>query len=351
LSHLKLLFKLFKLDKWILIDNKQIEYDISKYENVKFHNLTLDQKNIKIINDKYTNDFKNKHVLYICNNNYTIYDTNIHLVNQMKIAIQFNPKLMILNLRFPKSQTDYDPNIYKDYDYYLYKFEDLQLDKQKYSELFLNIDLKTDDPKELLYVKGDMLIALYQHKDDNSFRLIIRPNNNKYELKIYNLTDIYDKYHYFSQFLSYKFLGSYETNETNEINKINIDYFKLIPGYDGCIQNIMEFFIYNDYLNNIKQINDQIKTFKLISDINLKLKKYTKHSILSYEYDDTLFKYNYIWKKIAKVNKNISIHIQYNVIKQHESESKKILGSKRIKKNLKMLKKHKLENEFMYFKM
>ena len=90
-----------------------------------------------------------------------------------------------------------------------------------------------------------------------------------------------------------------------------------------------------------------------MSNINLKLKKYTKHSILSYEYNDTLFRYNYIWKKIAKINKNISTNLQYQLIKKNEKEYNKILGSKRIKKNLLELDNYNIieENKIFYFLM
>jgi hypothetical protein len=346
LHHLKLLFKLFTLKVWILIDKKPFEYNTSKYKNVKLYNFILDKKNIEFIKNKYNN----KNILYICNNNYTIYDTNIHLVNQIKIAIQFKPKYILLNSRFPKSQSDYDPYIYTDYDYYLYNFNNLQLDA--YSSIFEDTTLIADNSEKLVYIKGEMLLPLYQHKNDNSFRLFIKQNTNyKYELEVYNLTKIYNIYHYYSQFLTFRFI-----NYTNDVDilypltiPLNNDYFKLLIGYDGCIENMMEFVIYNHYLNYIQKKNNMILTFKLMSDINLKLKKYTKQNILDYKYNDTLFKYNYIWKKISETNKNISAYIQYNLIKENKSNLNKTLGSKRVSKNLSYITKYIKDNTDFYF--
>jgi hypothetical protein len=241
LPHIKILFKLFNVKQWILIDENKLEFDVDKIQNFNFLNIRLNFNEITKLKNQHDN------IIFICNNNYTILDYKIHLINQITIPIALNAKFILINCKFPKNQNDYDDSKYKDNDYFFGKFNDLKINN--YKKYFINNNLSTDKDTELLYIKGDILLPVYQDKDDYSFRLFIKQKNDKYELEIYDLAKIYDSFNFYHQFLKFGFIDTDDKEFISPLEKpLNLEYFKLIAGYDGCISNLIEFCICNDYL-------------------------------------------------------------------------------------------------------
>lgn len=340
LPHIQILFKLFNVNKWILFDEVKIAFNIKKKSNIIIIKQRLNINTINELKNKY------KNIIFICNNNHTIHESPVHLVNSLKIAIQLEAKFILLNCKFPLNQKNDEK--YTDNDYYIGNINDLKLNE--YRKLFSNPDLSTEKETEILYIKGEILLPLYQDKDDTNFRLIITQNSkNKYEFDIYNLEIIYKHLNYY--ILNNFMFINYDKKNILEPLKIsvNIDYFKILVGYDGCIQNLMEFIILNRYLCYIKNTDNQITTFKLIYSINNKLEKYTNKTILDFNYNNKIFEYGYVWKNILKINRFISAKKQYEIIKLHEDEYTQIFGSKQIKHSLSILNKFINNNNDYYY--
>jgi hypothetical protein len=339
LPHIKILMKLFQVNKWLLFDEQKFSFKLKNKPNIIINNKIL---NINIIN-KLKKEYPN--IIFICNNNHTVYNSKVHLVNNLKIAIELNAKYILLNSRFPINQLN--DIKHHDIDYFIGSINDLHLND--YKDSFLNYDLSTNKDDELLYIKGEILLPLYQDNSDYSFRLMIRQNKNKYELEIYNLDKIHKLLNYYI-YNNHKFIFFNDKDIVYPLNiTINVDYFKLLIGYDGSMQNLMEFAIINRYLYNIKKTNNEILTFKLIHDINKRLEKYTKSNILDFNYNKKIFEYGYIWKNILRINRYNSAQIQYNIIKHNEIKYSNIFGSKRIKNILSKLLHFITNNTFNYY--
>lgn len=66
---------------------------------------------------------------------------------------------------------------------------------------------------------------------------------------------IYDSFNFYHQFIKFGFIDTDDKEFISQLEKpINLEYFKFIAGYDGCISNLMEICICNDYLNTIHKI-------------------------------------------------------------------------------------------------
>lgn len=311
LNHLNILFKLFNVQKWLLYDNKPFKYFKSNNKISLFDTL-LSSNIVSQLKKTY------KNIIFISNNNHVLYGNDRspdHMINQVRLSIGLNAKYILLNCNFPINQVHNDK--------YLYSINDLMLERT----VFSNSELATDLTSEFLYIKGEILLPLYQAQSNKNLRLFIE-RKDQYELEIYKL----DKIHKLLNFYQITICNTYNyfVNDT-----IVQDYIQLIPGFDTTLQCRMEYNIFNNYLQTLRDKNDAIKTIKYMYDINLELEKITKQKFINFKYIDHLFYYGYIWRHIREVNKNMSAKIQYKIISNYD---KNILGEERTNKSLETIK-------------
>ena len=336
--HLPILFDMFPELEWLL-------YDPAKYYKLIYQHKYYNKK-VFIFNEFFNDDTieqvikynkHNKKIIFI--SDIRINNNEINIINDMKNqaiwGMKLNAKYMLLKFRIPYLLNNYV------IDHIPKNINDLKFDKNKIN----NFDLKINNCDEMIYLKGDILLQLFSPQYSGELRLFVKQNNNKYDLDIYNYKDIETKIYRFNEYNRNEFTCN---NKQKICENIPLNYIKLIPGYDNCIECIMEYLIMKDYLYYYKNIDDNIKIIKFMYEMNILLEKYTNRNI--YNCNLVLInkkpnKNSTIWIEIMKILINTSIYNQIKYIKYYGND---ILGNKIYDQSIKYLNKY-YDNKLKYY--
>lgn len=331
-----------KLEDFIILINGLSNYNFfiilyKLFPNLEWHiyekNIDIDLKNVNIYNNYFDINNQilfNKKIIFISDYFDNKKNKINNMIDQVNIGIKLNADYIIMNYYIFET----DINLIK-------SFNDLNIDK-KY---IINPNLKINN-NELLFLKGELLLQIYTN--DLILKIFIKKNNNKYELDIYNINDIKNKYYFYNIILK------------NNYSCYNNEYINYIPGYDNSLECIMEWNIIFNYYNKFHNISNLITITKKIFKINFKLEKLTKESFLMSKYNTIKNELNLtdksdynkyiklkLWKNIIKLYINISINNQKKLISENKLN---ILSKKKIIKSIKYLNKY-YNNDLYYYKL
>ena len=315
-----ILYKLFPNLEW---------YIYEKNINLNLKNVNIYKKNLDI-NDKIS---FNKKIIFISDYFNENKSKMNNMIEQVNIGIKLNADYIIMN--FYVFETDID---------LIKSVKNLNIDK-KY---IINLDINTNN-NEFIFIKGELLLQIYTN--DLILKMFIEKDNNKYNLDVYNINEIKNKYYFYNFILK---------NNYSCIDNKCTEYINYIPGYDNSLECLMEWSIIYNYYNKFHNITDLKKITNKLFKINFKLEKLTNKSFLMCKYDTIKNMYNTtdksdynkyiklkIWKNIIKLYINISIKNQKEIILKNELN---ILSEKKIKKSIKYLDKYYDEN-LNYYKL
>ena len=297
-------------------------------------NINIELKNVNIynyylaINNNNNNNTFNKKIIFISDYFDDKKNKINNMIEQVNIGIKLNAEYIIINYYIFETDIDLTKS-----------FDDLNINK-KY---ILNPELKINN-NEFIFIKGELLLQIYTN--DLILKMFIKKNNNKYELDIYNINDIKNKFYFYNFILK----NNYSCND----NK----YIKYIPGYDNSLECLIEWNIIYNYYNKFHNISNLKKITNKLFKINFKLEKLVKKSFLMCKYNtiknililtDKSDYNKYIklktWANIIKLYINISINNQKEFILENKLN---ILSKKKIKKSIKYLDKYYDKNLFYY---
>jgi hypothetical protein len=231
-----------------------------------------------------------------------------------------------------------------DADFMLFKFKLPYNDKEEMprsnNDLKYNINklmnplFKTDKPKHMVYLKGDIYLQLYPPYYSTELRLFVQKKKKKYELAEYNYSDIQDRIFKYNSDYRIQFVCNEKI-----CKNIPTNYLNLIPGFDTGIECLMEYNIFKDYYNYFGKIKNDIKLINKIFDANLLLERLTNKKFYNCvfsaikHYNKNKDKYGVyetrnlnkinLWEKVIRVKLNLNVKAQMEYTRVY---GKKILG-------------------------
>jgi hypothetical protein len=339
--HLPILYDMFPDLLWLL-------YDPGKFSNES--RMHKDKNKVKIFNQFFTDDTiehvkknaENRKILFISDIRLSPSEESVmkDMISQAKWGTDLEADFMLLKYKPPYDTENTDT-------YKTNNIDDLQINKKYIS----NPDLQTNkNEKYFLYLKGDIYIQLYAHIHSVELRLMVEKINGKYELDKVKYSDIEQKMFYFNIF-----------TRVNWHNDKIYDFLNYIPGYDSSIECVMEYFIIKNYYEYIHNITDNNIIIQKIFDMALIFEKLSHNTFYNCNYNTMIRTFNKfnkeenkdndklerikLWKDISKLNIDISINKQIDIIK---NEAREILGKERFDKAIKYLEKYKNNDNKKY---
>jgi len=319
--HLPILYKMFPDLLWLL-------YDPAPFSpNVYTHPTGL----VKVYN-RFFVDETLEHVKENCENRKIIFISDIRISNDEVSTIkdmrnqgywgmELDAVFMLFKFKLPYNDKDEIPR----------SNNDLKYDVNK----LVNPLFKTDKPRHMVYLKGDIYLQLFPPPYSTELRLFVQRKKNKYEFVEYNYSDIQDRL--------FKYNSDYRTQFIcNEkiCKNIPTNYLNLIPGFDTGIECLMEYNVYKDFYNYFEKIDDDIKLINKIYDINLLLEKITNRKFYNclisaikhyYKgktkygaYENKNLNKIKLWERVIRVKINLNVKAQMEYTRVY---GKKVLGN------------------------
>jgi hypothetical protein len=324
--HTNLLIEMFPMLKWLLYDPNKFLID-KKHINsgaVELHTgddgFYIDSTTKKVLKNPF---IKDKKILFMSDIRKTTDDDNVasELVSQQRWIIELNAEMFMLKFRFP-----FNYNKMWEYD-----FSDIK------DNIIYDRNVKPKEG-EFFYLDGLIQTQIYAPAYSAETRLISRKNNDKYDMKIYDIKKYEEQMLYFNE------VDRLKTYSYREADKMKYH----LLGYDDGYESVCEYYIVRKFLKEFNKDFDCDAIIKYLYKLNKDINKNTSRNFLSCPYDTHKIYIDKIQNSknpldinILKKNKQKSValltELYKNTIKSLELQ--KIYFEENLKKNMVLDKK------------